>query len=94
MQIPFVSSRGIKNHGYWRRGKREPVAFNLYSKEPKYTLVSSVQRRNQINQDLIKNQIFTPKIGHFRPFFENLPILVEYSTGVEYSEGSQKIFLN
>ena len=30
MQIPFVSSRGIKNHGYWRRGKREPVAFNKY----------------------------------------------------------------
>ena len=32
------------------------------------------------------------KKGLFLPFLENLPILVEYSTGVEYSMGSEKIF--
>ena len=33
-----------------------------------------------------------PQKGPFLPFLENLPILVEYSTGVEYSMGSEKIF--
>ena len=48
----------------------------------------------QINQNTIlpENNIFAPKIGYFGPFFGNLPILVEYSTGVEYSEGQKKIW--
>ena len=43
---------------------------------------------------MCKNAVFALKIRYFRPFFENLSMLVKYSTGVEYSEGSEKFFPN
>ena len=66
----------------------------LYRKQSKVIYLMVSRPTNQSKYDFARNSFFAPKIGYFRCFFGNLSILVEYSTGVEYSEGSQNNFLN